>query len=77
MNPRRIGQVMGQGAQLAVNLMAMVMVFSGVYMIFTGDEDDSLLGAANTMLGANLFCLSSSAESEEMPQNSAKTEETD
>ncbi|WP_035992655.1 hypothetical protein [Leptolyngbya sp. KIOST-1] len=75
MNPRKIGLAMGQGAQVVVNLMAVVMVLSGIYMIFTGDEDESLLGAANTLLGATLFTLPEPTEAENSSEDATEPDE--
>lgn len=58
MNPWQVGMFMRRFSKWSINLLAVVMVGGGVHLAFSGDDqDDSLIGAANIMLGTSLLSL--------------------
>lgn len=58
MNPRQVGLFMRRFSRWGINILAVFMVAGGVHLAFSGeDRDDSLIGAANIILGASLLSL--------------------
>ncbi len=58
MNPWQVGMFMRHFSKWSINILAVFMVIGGVHLAFSGDDqDDSLIGAANILLGASLLSL--------------------
>ncbi len=58
MNPWQVGLFMRRFSKWSINILAVFMVAGGVHLAFAGDDqDDSLIGAANIVLGASLLSL--------------------
>jgi hypothetical protein len=66
MDPRQVGRYMGRFCQWGVNILSIAMVVGGLHLIFfSADRDDQLTGSANVLLGATLFSLGESQETED------------
>ncbi|GAB4464725.1 MAG: hypothetical protein OHK0037_19010 [Elainellaceae cyanobacterium] len=58
MNPWQVGMFLKRFCGWSINILAVLMVVGGLHLTFSGeDQDDSLIGAANIILGATLFSL--------------------
>jgi hypothetical protein len=58
MNPLQFGMFLRRFSKWSINILSVLMVFGGLQLTFSGeDQDDSLIGATNIILGATLFSL--------------------
>jgi hypothetical protein len=58
MNPWQAGMFMRRFSQWSLNILSVFMVASGVYLAFSGDDqDDRLIGATNILLGTSLLSM--------------------
>jgi hypothetical protein len=58
MNPWQVGIFLRRFCGWSINILSVLMVVVGLHLTFSGeDQDDSLIGATNVILGATLFSL--------------------
>jgi hypothetical protein len=58
MNPWQVGMFLRRFSKWSINILSVLMIVGGLQLTFWGeDQDDSLIGAANIILGATLFSL--------------------
>lgn len=58
MQPLHVGLFLRRLSKWSVNILSAFMVVGGVQLAFSGDDrDDSMIGAANIILGTTLFSL--------------------
>jgi hypothetical protein len=58
MDPWQVGMFLRRFCGWSINILSVLMVVGGLHLSFSGeDQDDSLIGATNIILGATLFSL--------------------
>jgi hypothetical protein len=58
MNPWQVGMFLRRFSKWSINILSVLMIVGGLQLTFSGeDQDDSLIGATNIILGTTLFSL--------------------
>lgn len=58
MQPLHVGLFLRRLSKWSINILSVFMVVGGVQLAFSGnDRDDTMIGAANIILGTTLFSL--------------------
>jgi len=58
MNPWQVGMFLRHFSKWSINILSVLMIVGGLHLTFSGeDQDDSLIGPSNIILGTTLFSL--------------------
>ncbi len=58
MDPWQVGMFLRKFSKWSINILSVLMIVGGLYLVFSGeDQDDSLVGATNIIFGFTLLSL--------------------